>query len=201
MKYGPFVFPKGTENAFSGVSIGQPLAQAKARLTAHIDTLESTEKTAVQLQLLSIFQRSAAEDSVSVSWTHPWFWGTTCTHDINYYKNGSHIGHLFQETTGGWWGESWGIFGYSSGHKGSGLDWNGAWNTCRQNFQQDLSTTIDAIKQRAMLLFDFETNPESKLQKLYKQAGIVPALTLPFPSMEIESLIKQCNDFIKRSVS
>ena len=83
MKYGPFVFPKGTENAFSGVSIGQPLAQAKARLTAHIDTLESTEKTAVQSQLLSIFQRSAAEDSVSISWTHPWFWGTTCTHDIN----------------------------------------------------------------------------------------------------------------------
>lgn len=52
-----------------------------------------------------------------------------------------------------------------------------------------------------MLLFDFETNPESELQKFYKEAGIVPTLTLPFPSMEIDSLIKQCNDFIKRSIS
>lgn len=87
--------------------------------------------------------------------------------------------------------------------------WNCGWwqdtscwgGTSDPNFvETSRQLTFAAIKQRAMLLFDFETNPESELQKFYKEAGIVPTLTLPFPSMEIDTLIKQCNDFIKRSI-
>lgn len=89
-----------------------------------------------------------------------------------------------------------------------GRDWHArvespstAWQNIAKNaFQRDLNATIAAIQDRAKLLFDFETNPESPLQRLYRESGKINPSVIDFPSTEIDALVKQCNEFIKKTV-
>ncbi len=70
----------------------------------------------------------------------------------------------------------------------------------KKNFKNDLNALLEPIRQRAILLFDFETNPLSTLQKLYQESGKTNPKLLPFPSKEMDILIRQCNEFIKSSL-
>ena len=119
-----------------------------------------------------------------------------------YKKNGRELGYLWIEHQGAYWGESRGMFGNVSKQTKTGwLHWEDAWNEESKNaFQRDLNGTVEAIKNRAKLLFDFETNPESPLQRLYQESGQVNPSIIDFPSAEIDALVRQCNDFIRRTI-
>jgi len=200
--------PNGIENFFKGSDIGKPLMKKRKHIENKIKSIKRPDRNVVMSQLADIFTKNAADDYVVVNWTHPYRSGGVChglpfaSHQITYIKNGKQLGFLFQETLVDWWGELNGIFGHIPYRKNWGpsgaFDWVGGWrNTGKNRFQKDYNATIDAIKNRAMALFDFETNPDLPLQRFYKNAGVKDPEVLTFPSKEIEILIKQCNEFLK----
>ncbi|MBO7453803.1 MAG: hypothetical protein J6T91_00245 [Alphaproteobacteria bacterium] len=211
-KYGNFPFSINVDglfsdmswektNAFSGSDIGRPLLNAKGRLEGQISSLNGTDRDVVSARLATIFQRNAADDVVEAKLTRPWHWRQHI-YVMYYHKNGAQLGEYWKEYQGRYWGHSWGIFG------NVGRDWHArvespstAWQNIAKNaFQRDLNATIAAIQDRAKLLFDFETNPESPLQRLYRESGKINPSVIDFPSTEIDALVKQCNEFIKKTV-
>jgi len=211
-KYGNFPFSIDVESLFADMSwektntlngsdIGRPLLNAKERLENQIDSLNGTDKNMVLSQLASIFQNNAADNDVKAMLTRPWHWRQHI-YILHYYKNGAHIGEYWKEYQGRYWAHSWGIFGQVD------RNWNpaimspkSAWQgSCKNQFQQDLNETVAAIKDRAKLLFDFETNPDSPLQRLYQESEQINPSIIDFPSTEIDALVKQCNDFIKKII-
>lgn len=153
---------------------------------------------ASKTKLDSIFKiHPAADDNVQLTWRICSFWGNP-TNEVTWVKNGARIGSSFQEHGGGWWGETHGAIGEYRGkdwgHHESSVQykWN---NICIPSRDKDLATTIDAIKKRAVVLFDFETNPHSELQKLYNAVNINVKKIL-FPTIQIQRLIDQFNEFV-----
>ena len=147
------------------------------------------------------FQRSAADDSASATRGNSIFWGHV-TDEFNYYKNGQSEGNYFKEYGGGCWGSIKGFLGYREG-KGAffGTHWDNAPSIWEDYFikrlNSDFNATTAAIKQRAIALFDLETNPNSLLQKFYEETGQTSPSIKHFPALEIEILIDQYNKFIK----
>ena len=204
--------PGGQVNSFNGLDIGKPLLDAKERLEKQIGSLNGPSKDSVQAELVSVFQNNEAADCVvRVTWTHPFRpgEGNFNSDEVNYYRNGHRLGHLFQEHIVDFWGGSDGIFGnvplskriWGRWHPRDTLNWEWAWkNKSKDTFQEHLNETVNAIKNRAKLLFDFETNPNSPLQRLYQESGQTNPSVINFPFAEIDALVKQCNDFVKKTI-
>jgi len=187
-------------NTFNGSDIGRPLLNAKQRLENQINNMNGPSKGSVQANLASIFEKSAAENVVKAILSRPWHWRQHI-YNLHYYKNGSHVGDYWKEYQGRYWACSWGIFGYvASSPHASIISPSEAWQNKAQNeYKKDLNETINAINHRAKLLFDFETNPDSPLQRLYQESREINPSVIDFPSTELDTLVKQCNDFIKNA--
>jgi len=203
--------PKGEQNDFNGSDIGKPLLHKKEVLENQINSLNGTNRNLVLAQLNSIFEKNAADNYVSTTLTHPFHWRSFNTEVIDYHKNGEKLGYFWNEHQGANWGYSEGIFGNVPWTKNAFTGvlgfrkkafsdisgWKNVWSICANHFKKDLDETINAIKNRAILLFDFETNPDSPLQSLYQESNQINPSIIDFPSSEMEDLIKNCNEFIK----
>ncbi|OUM62874.1 hypothetical protein PIROE2DRAFT_61615 [Piromyces sp. E2] len=210
-KYGNFPFSINVDslfsdmswektNTFNGSDIGRPLLNAKGRLEEQIGSLSGADKSLVLSRLASIFQRNASDDVVKAKLTRPWHWRQH-VYELFYFKNGSQKGNYWKEYQGRYFAHSWGIFGHVEHQEhASIISPAEAWQGRGKNqFRRDLNETVNAIKNRAKLLFDFETNPNSPLQRLYQESGQTNPSVINFPSTEIDALVKQCNKFIKKT--
>jgi len=182
---------------YDGSKIGISLHEAKARLEQEIQSMTgSSNKTFILSLLNDTFIRHGAADSSSMV-THGrlrWF-SYSEVEETCYYRNGVKMGRLFQETGGKRYGIKEGCFGHEEGFYKA--YYREAWEKVQVWFEKDLKEMTEALQTRATQLFDLETNPESPLQELYRHSYKINNAVIPFPSREVDALVKQCNEFIK----
>jgi len=181
---------------YDGSKIGISLREAKARLEQEIQNWNGSNKNFILSIINHTFiNNEAADNNSKITFKRIRWFSYSEVEEICYYKNGVKVGRLFQETGGKRYGIKEGCFGHEEGFYQT--YYKGAWEKVQTWFENDLNETIAALKSRAILLFDLETNPESLLQDLYRHSYRTNNAIIQFPSKEIDALVKQCNEFIK----
>jgi len=142
----------------------------------------------------------AAENRLKIEWNHPPWYGNN-TNQLRYWENDQQLGRFFHEYGGKYWMTKEGFLGSfnrPSWIRQQSGDARELWNS---QFVTRFNTGIDnienAIIQRVKLLFDFETNPDSPFQMIYKNLGQTNPVMINFPYTEMDTLINQCNELIK----
>lgn len=195
--YGKCVFPNGS--SFSGADIAAPLNRIRERIETELSGLSRRYADAARERLNSIFQNNPViNTTVAMSYETKIFYGHQAN-ELRFNKNGAEIGYLFQEYGGGNWRHETGFVGWHEGKTDGGYP-NGitTWNTqFIPRYNAALEETRNAILQREAQLLDFETNPESELNKAYKQAKKVSPTCIDFPVAALDKLINQYNEFMR----
>jgi len=165
--YGYVIHCLMDEQIYNGSNINKNLLNAYEKLKDKIIALNGVNKVQVESELSSIFKNNNTGED-KIYLNVLGF--NNNINVIYYFKNGKRL-KIFR-----------------------GLK---SFDEFKKRFKNDLNELVEPIKQRAILLFDFETNPKSILQKLYQESNQINPKIIPFPFREIDNLIRQCNEFIK----
>ncbi len=193
--------PGHRDEGFDGANINTFLVSAKSRIESGLASLGSRASSA-RSRLNSIWNSTAAAANVKVQmfWDHPSFWGNA-TNQLVFYKNKVKEGRFFQEYGGGWWRDEEGFVGGHHGGCNVGLnsgDARAVWNSkFVTRYNEALRDMQNAHYQRYNQLLDFETNPESELNRAYRQAGRTSPTCVDVPVIELDRLINQYNEFMR----
>ncbi len=192
--------PTARNEIIDGRGIGTPLYQIRGRIEEGLKIL-GRYGTSVRGRLDQIWQSTPAADNyVQMTWYHPIFWGHT-TNELCFYRNGNREGRFFHEYGGGCWKDMEGFVGNYHGKWKVGCESGDARDTWNPLFvpryNAALEETKNAILQREAQLLDLETNPESELNKAYRQARRISPTCVDVPVVELDSLIRQYNEFMR----
>ncbi len=195
---GGWGLPKGTAS-FSGTDIAAPLNNITNRITTGLNGLNGTHAVAARRRLNTILQNNPDINTrVTMVWLMRTWWNHA-TDEMEFLKNGAQQGRLFQEYGGKNWRHAEGFVGNRDSETDGGYpDGTAIWNTqFVPKYNEALQEVKNAIHQREAQLLDLETNPESELNKAYRQAKKASPTCIDFPVAALDKLINQYNEFMR----